>query len=267
MRKPFLSTTLREKPKPVRPRSAHALARSATPDQALPAWLPSSPPCALSLIDSMEGFMPRLRAAVKREAAENGLFDDDAYACGKVAPWVKTVAVAVAKGERANLPPPTGMTTDADLASVAKAIVRFFVASFRSTTTRKDQTSKQGMRSATATGFAVTVLRRMQTVPAAAASRRRSKRERGAQTPQTTMRGCEKHVPLRPLAKAAALSMTACVQSAPPHVKPYSPVSVGALCPLVYVGSQSPRSLRLSTPQERSETPKQSATKTTTPPG
>ena len=59
--------------------------------------------------------MPRLRAAVKREAAENGLFDDDAYACGKVAPWVKTVAVAVAKGERANLPPPTGMTTDADL--------------------------------------------------------------------------------------------------------------------------------------------------------
>ena len=59
--------------------------------------------------------MPRLRAAVKREAAEKGLFDDDAYACGKVAPWVKTVAVAVAKGERVPFPPPTGMTTDADV--------------------------------------------------------------------------------------------------------------------------------------------------------
>ena len=59
--------------------------------------------------------MPTLRAAVKREAAQKGLFDDDVYACNKIAPWVKTVAVAVANGASANLPPPPGETTDPNL--------------------------------------------------------------------------------------------------------------------------------------------------------
>ena len=45
--------------------------------------------------------MPTLRAAVKREAAQKGLFDDDVYACNTIAPWVKDVAIAVANGNRA----------------------------------------------------------------------------------------------------------------------------------------------------------------------
>ena len=58
MLKPFLSTTLREKPKPVRPRSAHALARSATPDEALLLGCPSLPPArSLTLKASLASAM------------------------------------------------------------------------------------------------------------------------------------------------------------------------------------------------------------------